>query len=969
MRAITCTLLQNTGGPASGNSLSISTNLVSVGTLDVAIDTQLTKMQPGDLTVELVDPDDSIWEFLQSQLAISGGLLPPWLQLSVGGVQKFLGTVDPSRIVRHLSADRNSIELGAQDWSVQLSNVYLGVPSAPLWMAATAYVVSDQVLSSNGNVYQCVTAGTSAASGSGPNGQTSCTDGTAVWQWVKPTWVRPVPKLAQDRPATSAMTGYSTWSGQLYWQWNPYTGGEWGNGASEVLFAGPPNQVGVGDVLTSSATGDYKYTVLRVQSPPDGNVFGGPWSNPWPAGTNTQVTLSDRPWVTHIITSITQIFTDQFTRLASSYTDANYFTVRTAVGTADNVYTIQLDTVDGLMALDVIRCIHGTQAASWTVLSVDPELNRVTTKEEVKNLSVGDKIYFDSDTNAELVMTDAEMLIRAAAQPYAVDLSRFVKATLPIPVFGWLASQSLASTTTLMPVSDVEPTLTGVRLISGLTNAYHGDPDGGWTAETSTSSPTRQPRFADWTNQVHTAPASIMPHTLREDSIYARQRNRAYHDFTRPGMDNGPTPTAGDPSTWVDPWTTTTGGTIPLQICYDYLTTPPRKIVVGTGGGNVTSYPWTGTAWGAGSAIAWPVSQQLASISNFPGGPSGALLGLSLTGALTLALAGGGSATCMVPDYLVPAVLVPTPYGPYVVGATGYAKVRYVEGVLTVTGAPLTGSGSCLWPNTFVARSATEAVVMGRLDVSQNSSGAVATESWLYRLTLPPDTSTPDASVILCEKIADGAPVFAGAILDPSKPGRVVGHYGGRPWQYDTQMPWTVERFTPSGMTAQECVEHVCQLNNAIAVPQPSGVLAIVSRGVVEEPVGLAPLVTSIDQTLSWPNFFSIVRCSTQDGSAYYDAYGAQNGGNLLEISSQPMLWTLSQTAAMAESYASWYGQPRATESHSWTFADPDQTPPWEGLEPFARVTVNGSGPWRVMSISQDFVNGTANVSLVSDPS
>ena len=121
------------------------------------------------------------------------------------------------------------------------------------------------------------------------------------------------------------------------------------------------------------------------------------------------------------------------------------------------------------------------------------------------------------------------------------------------------------------------------------------------------------------------------------------------------------------------------------------------------------------------------------------------------------------------------------------------------------------------------------------------------------------------------------------------------------------------------------------------------------------------------DQSLAWANFYSIVCCTTQDGQTYYDAYGAKNGGNLLEISNQPMLWTLSQAGAMAENYAAWFGRPRATESHTWTHPDANSAPPWEGLPPFARITLNGTGPWRVMSTTQDFIEGTCKAVLVGD--
>ena len=52
-----------------------------------------------------------------------------------------------------------------------------------LWAASTAYTVG-QTVQNSGNVYTCVTAGTSATSG-GPTGTgTGITDGTVVWNWL-----------------------------------------------------------------------------------------------------------------------------------------------------------------------------------------------------------------------------------------------------------------------------------------------------------------------------------------------------------------------------------------------------------------------------------------------------------------------------------------------------------------------------------------------------------------------------------------------------------------------------------------------------------------------------------------------------------------------------------------------------------------------------------------------------------------
>jgi len=903
LRPIVCNLFQNVGSPAAGNQAVLSSKVVKLGTHDLAVDDQLTKIQPGEMTVEVMDPDDSVWAFLQSQLAISGGLLPPFLQIQVGGVQRFLGIVDPSRIVRHLAVDAHSIELGAQDWSVMLSNQYLDL------------------------------------------------------------WSRPAPRVAANRPATASLAGYSALIGDLINGFNP----------NEVIFAGEPNWISAGDRLTCDADAGEVFTALRVQSPPAAGVVYDPPGNPrpWPAGTLTQVTLDRAPWVLGKASGPGILIPDLgtqyrchtagFVRLSSTSADAEYYTVLKAVPADPDpkVYEIYLDTVDGISAGDTLHCILGTGSASWTVLSVDPELRRIATKDEVTRLDVGNRIFFDADTAAELVLQDAAAVLTQAVLPFGLDLSRFIKAPLPMPVFGWLPLQSSAGASDLLAVSDLGPSLApgGIQVASGLSAAYTGGPDAGWSALGAFSAPA-----ADWTGQRATAPASLMPYEVPAASPQARRRNRTYHDFNWLSVDNGPTPTAGAPSTWTNPWTSAMASQVPAQLFYDYLLM--RKIAVAAGGGSLTATPWTGSAWGAASALAWPTGHFLQSVSNFPGGPAGSLLAVTSADTLELALF-SGSASCALPLWLKGAVLVPTPGGPYLIGSQAYGRVVYSGGVLSIAGAVFTDQVTCFWPNTFVARTATEGVILGRVDLP-DASGSIVTETWLFRLTLPPDTSSPLASVVFSEKIADGVPVFAGAMLDPLKAGRVVGHYGGRLFQVDTVMPWTIERFTPSGMTSLECLEHVCQLNNAMAVPTAAGVMAIVSRSLPEAAVPLTVALVKNDQSLSWPNFYSIVRTTTQDGGLYYDAEG-EDGGALLEINNQPMLWTLSQAGAMAEAYCSWFGTPRAQEAHTWTFPDADAAPPWESLPPFARVTVNGTGPWRLMGLTQDYIEGTAQAVLVED--
>lgn len=895
MISIVANLWQNTGTPAAGQEKVLTGNLVKLGDRSLGIDDQLTKIQAGELTVEIQDPDDSIWDWIQSQLAIETGLLPPWLEILVEGNTEFLGIVDPSRVVHHTASDQHSIELGAQDWSVMLSNQYLD------------------------------------------------------------TLTRPAPRKATGRPAVADLSGYSTWIKNL----------SYGAGLCDVLFSGSPNWVSPGDRLTAAACPGVVFTALAVKSPADAGLVADLGDNPpFPSGTLTQVTLDQSPWTNWRTRSWNAPggagLMDTFTRLESATTDQTYFVVTLAIpaNPPQEVYVINLDTVDGITTGDKLHCILGTKADSWTIMSVNPELLQVTTLEPVNGLDVGNRVYFDDATNAELVLQDVKTILAQAAAPYQVDTSRFVHAQLPSSVFGWLPLQSAAGMNDLMAVSDLEPNATGgVRVFSGLALAFDGAPDEGWAALGSCP-----PQNADWTGQLTAPPASLMPYEVKALSPLARRRNRAYHDFNWNSVDNGPDPVGSDPSKWVDPWTAADANQIPVQVFYDYLAM--RRVTVAAGGQGVTGTPWTGAVWGSGAALAWPSSNQIQSITSFPGGPAGSLLALTKAGTLELALF-PGVASCAVPAWLQGGVLVPTPAGPYLIGPKGYGKVSYAGGALSLVAAVFADLVTCFWPNTFVARTATEGVILGRLDVS-DGTGGTTTETWLYRLKLPPDTSTPTASIILSEKVTDGVPVFAGAMADPTKAGRVIGQFGGRLFQVDTVMPWTVERFTPSGMSSLECLEHVAQLQNAMVVPSAPGVLAMISRGVPESAINLEVLVKKVDQTLAWDKFYSIVRVTTQDGALYFDAPG-QDGGNILEISNHPMVWSLSQAGAMASSYAAFFGIPRAVETHEWTWPDATTVPPWAALPPFARVTVNGTGPWRVMSLKQNDVDGTAEAVLVKD--
>jgi hypothetical protein len=124
------------------------------------------------------------WEFTIDQTAPGGSNMIAMAQLN-----------DPSKnplVLKQLYstlafpfAQDNDINLAVGRAGAIIKKLYLHQANyGAAWAQSTAYTVGTQV-TANGNVYVCTTAGTSAASGTGPATTTSgITDGTVVWSFV-----------------------------------------------------------------------------------------------------------------------------------------------------------------------------------------------------------------------------------------------------------------------------------------------------------------------------------------------------------------------------------------------------------------------------------------------------------------------------------------------------------------------------------------------------------------------------------------------------------------------------------------------------------------------------------------------------------------------------------------------------------------------------------------------------------------
>ncbi len=485
----------------------------------------------------------------------------------------------------------------------------------------------------------------------------------------------------------------------------------------------------------------------------------------------------------------------------------------------------------------------------------------------------------------------------------------------------------------------MEPGLTDLRVIAGDGTAWDGSPETGWVTLGEDLGPgwhaIAPSKRAIWTSQTTTAPTSLMNDDTVVLNDLARRRNRAYAEWQYLQQDNG---TRG-----VGEWTPALGAEAGLVVVHDYLQMRRLKCT----GTSVVANAWNGASWGADAAQTW-TGGAILSACVMPGLP-GALLARTAAG---LELGLGYSGTCTIPAAAANGVLTTTPWGAYLVSAQGYGRVDWTGSGITLRWVTLTDQVTAFYANTLAGITQDEVVMLGRFD-GTDRTGKVVTETYFFRLAALPVEGDALASVLWAEKVTAGAPTLVGCFRDPLKLGRVIGQLGGRLFQVDRQLPFTLERFKPSGMNALELIEHICQLHNAIAVPDPTGTLQVVSRTFLDQVHDLTIERVSRKLTRTWEHFYSIVRVSTTDDEEYADAPG-QDGGKLLEYARHPLVWTKSGCASMAKSAALWFGKPRQESVEGWFSSDTSVAPPWEALPKIARVRVNGVAATQLLMGGQE---------------
>lgn len=913
MRALTVTLVQNVASTVIGSQLDLTGKIADLAEISWEIDEMLTKVVPGDLTMKIWDEDGAVWAWLQANLTCTDpistlpAMFPPFIQVAAAGVPVFLGIVTLDGISR--DARTRIIQLSAQDWSVMLGDSQMSASE----------------------------------------------------------WGRKLPKIYTARTVGGPYAAFVGWS--------DFMGAGWLGGADVVFVTSDPAaNIQAGDTVTTSVSGAAQFKVTSVM-PTMG--FGSPW---WItlAGWNSETYFPGHPGTGNLTLS----------RLSGTIgTDQHYYTAQAA----PSGLALKLDTVDWLVPGDTLVTPSG---GTVQVSDVDAERLEVLSLDPITaQIAIGDKLTLSPEALNQVVYQDAGTILKQAALPYSLDLSRFSSPTLARPVMSLLPLVNASSATggagdDLRASSDIEATLTGLRVF-GAGGVWDGTPEAGYAFTAFT--PPAPPRMVDWTCQLTSAPARLMP----DDSVALgdyRSRNRLYGEWRW----NQPvylSQTAGQGwQALATPAFAPSSNIWPAKaVVHDY--NQFRRIVVTNGGaiGVTATYSeqrWSGSAWSTATTGNWPRAGQPCSIVPMPGvaattgpvAPQGqALLALCAVAGgtgyeLQLVWQAGTVFSLAVPATQAQGALLRiTPWGAYLLGPGGYGKITFNGSALAMVWVPVYDQWYCtIQPSTFAAIDANSVWIMGWMTVSVQDGGTTKTVSQMWWLQL---AATPVANVnpvLWTEKAMDGTPRIARAFRDPSNANRIIGLVGGRLIQIAAWIPRTVERFNPVGMTAAEIIEHVCQLLMAVAIPLPSGKLQVVTR--VGSAGALSPVLLTVPQTEIIENrltqhFFSVVRVTGAQDDLYFDASGSTLGGKSLEVESHPMVWTMGGCAAMAMSYAAFYGVLRREQSQSWFHENADTAPPWESLARLGPLKVNSdTTTWLLMGLRHNLIKGTAKATLLEAP-
>ena len=900
-------------------SLDITDKVLEIGPWQRMCEKELTKIAPSEQVIRIIDMDGSIWAWLDANLP---SISSSWQQ-----------------------------NIMAASFPVNYFPPYLTID---LWDPETSAMKREFVgLIPNSAITRDLKTNEITFTPKDWSSQLANKPLTAAWPQgdtnpkLNP-WLRPWPVAGLTEGSTASqvcsLTSISLTPG----------------GYDNISWSGP-DFLFVGNKVTTNLhtfypaiPADKQYTVTAVNQ-----VVGrdGPIPN-WYCATLEG--LGQEVWDhIHQFSALDLNFT--VTCLTPAASPRSYFLVsKTILKDTKNVYLLNLDSVDGIVSGDTLTTIENSNIQTWTVLQVDAENLAITTKEEVQDVLAGTtKVFWDSDSSKTLVLEDARVLIkRAVTFPwagYGVDFSRWVPQTLKDPLLMWLPLRPLNSDA-LTTVVDLDAGLTNPRVFGASSFAWTGNPEDGWVYTAGVAP------LASWTEQTETMPTYAMPWEGGTIAPHSRARNRDSWSRSREKTEKD--------SDYRDPRDPVTVEVPEKVLCYSYQDMSRFLCTNSDTTASVVITPWGTTTWGT-PAAAWNWPGRLFSAAPLIGHP-GYYVGFSTTGLKVVKVSDHSvSNTCQVPRSADDADIKCTPYGNFLVGARGYGKISWDAGTNTVTLSWVTlanGTTSYMYPSSFQAITSTECCMLGRVS-GTDDQGNTTTETHVFILSPSPDPNNANSSILNLpgEKVLDGVPKTVGVVRDPSLPGRVLGHCGGRLFSVSRTVTQAVaiERLKPEGMKAIDLLEQLGQVTNTILVPSPIGTMHVISR-FEGSPTFLDVETTEAVQTYIWENFFSVVRVSAnQDKNIYADAYGPA-GGDILTVDGHPLIFTRSGCKALAAQLSSWIGRPRRYMETKWFWTNPDLPAPWESLEPLAVVLVGtDTTPWIVYGIDDSKFTGEASVKLV----
>jgi len=874
------------GGVADPNRASwtydLTPHIVEMEALSWEIDKELTRISPGSLSLKIADPEEKLWNWLEKQVLRVDGALPPFLFYDIGDQRRFLGILPLSQCSRLRAERRPTLE--ATDWSLMLSNVLLqGEEWERPWPKSAIKL---------------------------PPAETrDCTINA-----------RRIKRLISDEFAMDDafdMPGMSAWlkAGDIVrvevLPWSKY------KGMTETY-----------KVL--SVNGNRAY-VNGLRS-----KVGGLYDRHSPHPKNVRVT-----------------------KYGAGFDDEACFKVMFTVESKDDKpnHVLTLHTVDGIIIGDKLELL-GPDKATFTVSQIDVINSAVICQEEV-TIQSGNYVYLSRESKEQLVFEDCRTLIhRAVGKYFTVNLDKFIPAFLPIPAFSWLPLRPANGFDTT-PVSDIENTGSGLRIFSEIGMAFKegvyirfrsititlqsneitewnkrswvGNPSDGWQVETDSAK-----KYATWTDQRTSAPNSLLEYLPDE---YGQLRNET----------EAPTIPAGKPApklTMADYASNAANSAFPLR----QLTFDGMKIQIQTPSGTQTA------TWDNRYAVGTFSPESVCPCI----GKAGFVCGVSGDALSIAQVPGSRTRSVSISDLPKGRVLKTTPWGIYLITDTSYSRIipkfsgDDIADITIQTSILTNQRDAQLYPNTFVGIDPNTVAIFGCFSAFDPWVTAQdrKEETHLLILKAYPVMATDDKSgdltdhptVISADRILDGRPKYMGCTRDPSALNRVVGHCGGQLFQIARRLPWTIEKFTPGEMTAIELVEHICQLQMAVAFPDMMGTLHIISRNLNESPtvLELPRSVISTEENVTWEQHASyiVVSGANDDAVGDCDPKSCIQGGTVMEISGHPMIHSSITAKAIAEAYAQVFGIPRKYRKQEFVWLDTWTAAPWLCLEPFPAIAI-----------------------------